>query len=74
MIAGPGEGRNDSRGDKSERRTALREPDPATASLDEWRAHRRKLATLNQNDETVRVAIAVAEAQIAKLRRKLRER
>jgi hypothetical protein len=48
------------------------EPDPATATLEDWRAWRRNLATLPQDDDSVRLAIAVAEAQIAKLRRKLR--
>lgn len=48
------------------------EPDPATATLDDWRAWRRELAALPQDDENVRVAIAVAEAQIAKLRRRKR--
>jgi len=47
------------------------EPDLATATLDDWRAWRRDLATLPQDDENVRIAIAVAEAQIAKLRRRI---
>lgn len=48
------------------------EPDPATATLEDWRAWRRNLAALPQDDDSVRLAIAVAEAQIAKLRRTLR--
>jgi len=48
------------------------EPDPTTATLEDWRAWRRNLAALPQDDDSVRLAIAVAEAQIAKLRRKLR--
>ena len=48
------------------------EPDPTTATIEEWRAWRRDLAALPQDDDSVRVAIAVAEAQIAKLRRRKR--
>ena len=42
------------------------EPDPTTATLEDWRAWRRNLAALPQDDDSVRLAIAVAEAQIAK--------
>ncbi|MPY71257.1 MAG: hypothetical protein GEU92_14350 [Alphaproteobacteria bacterium] len=44
------------------------EPDLASATLEEWLAYRRSLAALPQNDENVRIAIAVADAQIARLR------
>lgn len=54
----------------SRRPLALDEPDPATATLDDWLAHRRRLAMLDLTDRTVRVAIAVADAWIARLRRK----
>lgn len=68
----PAEDRNGRRRSGASRTKIVGEPDPATATLDSWRAWRRELATLPQDDESVRVAIAVAEAQIAKLRRKLR--
>jgi hypothetical protein len=48
------------------------EPDPATATLEDWRAWRRNLSVLPQDDDSVRLAVAVAEAQIAKLRLTLR--
>lgn len=48
------------------------EPDLATGSLEEWLSHRRALAALPQNDENVRLAVAVADAQIARLRRSRR--
>jgi hypothetical protein len=44
------------------------EPDLSSATLAEWQAYRRTLAALPQNDENVRIAIAVADAQIARLR------
>ena len=50
------------------------EPDLATGTLDDWIHYREKLATLSQTDETVRLAIAVAEARIAKLIRDARTR
>jgi hypothetical protein len=54
-------------------RTAIRgEPDPATATLEDRRSWRHDLAALPQDDEGVRIAIAVAEAQIAKLRRRIK--
>jgi len=59
------------RGDRVSRLQIVGEPDLATATLDDWRAWRRDLATLPQDDENVRIAIAVAEAQIAKLRRRI---
>ena len=45
------------------------EPDLLTGSLKDWQAYRQTLGQLPQNDQNVRLAIAVAEAQIAKLRR-----
>ena len=43
------------------------EPDPAHASLEDWVAYREHLRSLPYFDETVRVSIAVANAQIQKL-------
>jgi hypothetical protein len=43
------------------------EPDPASASLEDWMAYREQLRSLPANDETVRVGLAVANAQILKL-------
>ena len=69
-------GRTDTKGGERRGRPSrmkiIGEPDPATATLEDWRAWRRNLAALPQDDDSVRLAIAVAEAQIAKLRRKLR--
>jgi hypothetical protein len=45
------------------------EPDLSTGSLDEWQNYRRTLTALPKNDENVRIAIAVADAQIARLRK-----
>jgi len=51
--------------------TITGEPNPETATLDDWRAWRQTLLTLPRDDDSVRVALAVAEAQIAKLREKM---
>lgn len=48
------------------------EPDPATATLDDWRAWRARLLALSREDVSVRIALRLAEAQIAKLRARLR--
>jgi hypothetical protein len=45
------------------------EPDLATGTLDDWMAFRQALSALPQDDENVRIAIAVAHARIEKLRR-----
>lgn len=50
------------------------EPDPATGTLDDWERYRDRLAALPQDDEGVRLAIAVADARIAALRRAARRR
>ena len=50
------------------------EPDLMTGTLDDWIHYREKLATLKQTDETVRLAITIAEARIAKLIRDARTR
>lgn len=50
------------------------EPDLVSGTLDDWVHFREKLATLPQDDENVRLAIAVAEAHIAKLIRDSRTR
>lgn len=50
------------------------EPDLVTGTLEDWIQYREKLATLPRNDENVRLAIAVAEARIAKLIRDKRTR
>lgn len=43
------------------------EPDPASASIDDWMAYREHLKSLSGQDESIRVALAVAQAQIQKL-------
>lgn len=45
------------------------EPDLLTGSLKDWQAYRQTLNQLPQDDQNVRLAVAVAESQIAKLRR-----
>ncbi len=50
--------------------TAVRiegEPDPATGTLADWRAYRKSLAALPRHNDNVRLAIAVADARIARL-------
>lgn len=44
------------------------EPDPTTASLDDWIEYRDHLRSLPRPDDSVSVALAVANAQIQKLR------
>jgi hypothetical protein len=44
------------------------EPDLDSGTLEEWQSYRRALSALPQSDENVRIAVAVAEAQIARLR------
>lgn len=43
------------------------EPDPASASLEDWLAYREHLRSLPVKDESVSVALAIANAQIRKL-------
>ena len=43
------------------------EPDPISASLEEWVNYREHLRALPEKDKSVSVAIAVANAQIQKL-------
>lgn len=43
------------------------EPDPASASLEDWLAYREHLRTLPAKDENVSVALAIANTQIRKL-------
>lgn len=43
------------------------EPDPASASIDDWMTYREHLKSLSGQDESIRVALAVAQAQIQKL-------
>lgn len=43
------------------------EPDPISASLEEWVSYREQLRTLPEKDQSVSVAIAVANARIQKL-------
>ena len=43
------------------------EPDPASASIDDWVAYKEHLKALPGSDESIRVALAVAQAQIQKL-------
>ena len=44
------------------------EPDHRSGTLEDWLQYRQKLAALPQDDETVRLAIAVADARITHLR------
>jgi hypothetical protein len=43
------------------------EPDPASASIDDWIAYREHLKSLGDGDESIRLALAIAQAQIHKL-------
>lgn len=43
------------------------EPDPEAGTLEDWRTYRRGLALLPRHDANVRLAIAVADARIARL-------
>jgi len=45
------------------------EPDLQTGSLKDWQAYRQTLGQLPQDDQNVRLAVAVADAQISKLLR-----
>jgi hypothetical protein len=44
------------------------EPDPATATLSDWVEYRDYLRSLSESDDTVDVALAIANSQIQKLR------
>jgi hypothetical protein len=44
------------------------EPDLLTGTLDEWHTYRQALTALPQENENVRVAIAVTDARIARLK------
>ena len=44
------------------------EPDLLNGTLEEWYIYRQSLSALPQEDENVRVAIAVADARIARLK------
>ncbi len=44
------------------------EPDLLNGTLEEWHIYRKSLSALPQEDENVRVAIAVADARIARLK------
>lgn len=46
----------------------ISEPEPATGTLEQWLAYRRRVGPLAGRDPGMRLALAVAEAQIAKLR------
>jgi len=43
------------------------EPDPASASLEDWLAYRDHLRAMTDKDESVRLSLAIANAQIQKL-------
>ncbi|MFT5487528.1 MAG: hypothetical protein ACI9JL_001326 [Paracoccaceae bacterium] len=43
------------------------EPDPTSASLDDWLAYREHLRSLPAKDESVSVGLAIANTQIRKL-------
>lgn len=43
------------------------EPDPTSASLEDWLAYREHLRSLPAKDESVSVAMAIANTQIRKL-------
>jgi hypothetical protein len=44
------------------------EPDLLTGTPDEWPAYRNSLSALPQKNKNIRVAIAVADARIARLK------
>jgi len=44
------------------------EPDLLSGTLNEWNTYRQALAALPQENENVRVAIAVADARIVRLK------
>ncbi len=52
----------------------IAEPEPATATLEDWETYRRRVGPLAGRDPSMRLALAVAEAQIAKLRQRMRTR
>ncbi len=52
----------------------ISEPEPATATIEDWIAYRHRVGPLAGRDPGMRLALAVAEAQIAKLRRRMRAR
>lgn len=52
----------------------ISEPEPATATLEDWETYRRRVGPLAGRDPGMRMALAVAEAQIAKLRQRMRAR
>jgi hypothetical protein len=48
------------------------EPNPETATLEDWRAWRLELLSLPRHDDSVRVALAVAEAKTVKVSESMR--
>lgn len=70
MARGGRSGTGDDRRPRSTRIDG--EPDPETGTLADWERYRDRLAALPQDDHGVRLAIAVAEARIAALRRAAR--
>jgi hypothetical protein len=50
----------------------ISEPEPATATLEDWEVYRRRVGPLAGRDPSMRLALAVAETQIAKLRQRMR--
>ena len=47
------------------------EPDPASVSIDEWVKYRDHLKSLPGRDESIHIALVVAQARIQKLRQDL---
>jgi len=52
----------------------IAEPEPATATLEDWVAYSRRVGPLAGRDPAMRLALAVAAVQIAKLRQRLQAR
>lgn len=61
-------------GGEGDRPPLISEPEPGTATLADWIAYRRRVGPLAARDPGMRLALAVAETQIAKLRQRMRAR
>lgn len=52
----------------------ISEPDQVSGTIEQWIAYRGRVLPLAKTDPTMRVALAVAEAQIAKLRARMQQK
>ena len=57
--------------DRPDRPPMISEPEPGSATLDDWISYRRQVGPLAGYDPAMRLALAVAETQIAKLRERM---